>query len=166
MICSCSEKITSTFSKFFFDFQCLVCIMPGLTNTCPCSCISCFERKTQFEHSKSRAIYQHLSLVTCWRPHKQWAAESKLGTRHHFHLYAILWDIILCNLPLDFKATIRSLLLTHYSLQDTFPAGFSLRYTHLHFTSKFYMTVPTVIDSVVLQCLWMAAMSLNEKKKP
>lgn len=28
------------------------------------------------------------------------------------------------------------------------------------------MQVSTVIDSMLLQCLWIIAMSLNEKKKP
>jgi len=38
-----------------------------------------FERKTEFEHSKSKAIYENLSLVTCCRPHNKQAAESKAG---------------------------------------------------------------------------------------
>lgn len=44
---------------FFFDFQYPACIMLGLMNVCvPAVVFHSFERKTEFEHSKSKAIYE------------------------------------------------------------------------------------------------------------
>ena len=66
MICICREKLRSTFFKFFFDFQCPACVMLGLMNIhVPAVVFHAFERKTEFEHSKSKAIYENPSLVTC-----------------------------------------------------------------------------------------------------
>lgn len=65
MICICREKLRSTFFKFF-DFQYPAYIMLGLMNIyVPAVVFHAFERKTEFEHSKSKAIYENLSLVTC-----------------------------------------------------------------------------------------------------